>query len=160
MISKKEIEMLVSDDVVRVEVSGTSLDNTTIATLFSLLAKENISIDLLCFAPASHHGATLIFSVFNQDCSKVLKATAQIKKTAALRIIVQGGYSKITFHGVNLLKETGIASSCFSALSSAQTETVLVSASGTDLSLLVQNEALDRTLSQLESVFGFCAYEV
>ncbi len=159
-MNQKEIDMLVSDDVVRVEVSGTSLDNATIAALFSLLAKEDISIDLLCFAPASHQGASLIFSVFNQDCSKVIKATAQIKKTAALRIIVQGGYSKITLHGVNLPKETGIASGCFSALHAAQTETALVSASGMDLSFLVQNEALDRTLAQLEAVFGFGFYEV
>lgn len=159
-MNKKEIGILVSDDVVRVEVSGTSLDNSTIATLFSLLANEEISIDLLCYAPANHQPTSLIFSVFNQDFSKVLKATAKIKKTTALRIIVQGGYSKITFHGVNLPKETGIASSCFAALCSAQTETVLVSASGTDLSLLVQNEALDRTLSCLESVFSLCVYEV
>lgn len=159
-MNKKEINMLVSDDVVRVEVSGTCLDNTTIATLFALLAKEGISIDLLCFAPASHQPTSLIFSVFNQDFTKVLKATAQIKKTTALRIIVQGGYSKITLHGVNLPKETGIASGCFSALSGAESETSLMSASGMDLSLLVQNESLDKTLSCLESIFGFCAYEV
>lgn len=159
-MNKKKLKMQVSDDVVRVEVSGTALNNTTIATLFSQLAKEGISIDLLCFAPTSHQGATLIFSVCNQVFAQVLKATAQIKKTAALRIAVQGGYSKITLHGIHLPKEAGIASGCFSALSCAEAETALVSSSGMDLSFLVQNETLDRTLSQLEVVFGFSAYEV
>ena len=103
-MDKKEIEMFVTDDVIRIEVIGAKPPGQAVDTLFSLLEKEGVFIDLLCFAPSDHHPTHLIFSVCNHDFAKVLKTTAQIKKSAALCIIVQGGYSKITLCCANTSK--------------------------------------------------------
>lgn len=159
-MKQKEIDIVVSDDVVRVEVRGLELPIDTSHALFSALAEAGICIDLLCLASTGHRLDNLIFSVVSQDFSKVLKAVARFKKNTALRISVQGGYSKITLKGMNLSEERGIASGCFSALSQAGAEPTLVTASGTTLSVLVQTEALDRTLSCFEDIFGSANQEI
>lgn len=152
-MNQKEIAITLSDDVVRVDVSGLGFDITTVAALFSALTKAGVCIDLLCLAPRGNKPDSLIFSVDSQNFSKVLKTVAQFKNNTALRISVQGGYSKITLTGINLPEETGTTAACFNALSQAGAESVLVSASGTTLSVLVQTEALDRTLACFENRF-------
>ncbi|MBQ2696607.1 MAG: hypothetical protein IJF61_04830 [Clostridia bacterium] len=153
-MNKFEIEILVSDDIVRVEVTGKIIDTAFAADLFDTLTKIGVSVDLISLAPGSHRLGLLTFSVYNRDFSKVLKAAAQWKNGTALRICVQGGYSKITLCGARLSQETGVASRCFHAISQADTEVVLATASDTTLSFLVPTDALDRTVSSLEETFG------
>lgn len=149
-----EIEIIVSDDVVRVEVTGMHMDTVSAASLFDILANIGVNVDLISLTPSNHRFGFLTFSVFSQDFSKVLKAAAQWKNGTSLRICVQGGYSKITLRGARLPEETGVASACFHAISQAAAETVLVTASDTTLSFLVPTDALDRTVSAIEEAFG------
>lgn len=152
-MKQDSVEILVTDDVVLVQVSGIPITAAITAELFSAFANAGINIDLISHTPVGRCSG-LSFTVMSSDFSKVLKSIAQLKgKMATMRTSVQGGYSKVTLRGPHFPDECGIASACFCALAQAEAECALISASDTSLSVLVQTNALDRTLSRLENTF-------
>ncbi len=149
-MKQDSVEILVTDDVVLVQVSGIPITATITAELFSAFSDAGINIDLISHTPAGRCSG-LSFTVMSCDFSKVLKAAAQLKgRMAAMRTSVQGGYSKITLRGAHFPDECGIASACFCALAQAEAEFALISASDTSLSVLVPSSTLDKTITYLE----------
>lgn len=158
-MARNEIKLQVTDDIIRVKAEGACLCAATASALFSLLAEDGISVDLISLTLGEATGA-LTFSVASCDITRVLKAVAQGKEKTSLRIFVQGGFSKITLQGNGFSNKPGVAAACFRALSQAQTDAVLLAATGTDISVLIETVALDRTLFCFEEIFHTTAYEV
>ncbi len=158
-MARNEIKLQVTDDIIRVKAEGACLCAATVSALFCALAEDGIPVDLISFS-RGETANSLTFSVASHNITKVLKAVAQGKEKTALRILARGGFSKITLRGKGLSNELGIAAACFRALGKAQTDAVLLTASGTDISVLIETEALDRTLFYFEQTFHTTVYEV
>lgn len=150
----QKTEICVNFDVVLVCAECRKTDTGEMADLFRTLSLSGTNIDLISLIPPRRSAGSLSFSVYSCDFAKVLRAAAQLKDApSAMRLEVNGGYSKITLRGTHFSRETGIVADFFSALYAAGSETALITASDKSISVLVGTDELDKTVAAIEEAF-------
>lgn len=153
-MADNQTEIQVVFDVVSVyavhEQGGTGF----LGTLFDGLAKIGINVDLISMTPGVEQSEGFSFSASGADFSKLIKTAANMKESVgALRLMVCGGYAKVTLRGSHFPEETGVAAKLFQALEESKTAPALISSSDVSISVLISADALDKTLMALEHAF-------
>lgn len=134
------------------------------AKLFSTLAKENISVDMIIQSYANKELNTndIAFTVANADLNKTVEAIESIKNdiNATGDIQVNDNIAKISIVGAGMIDRPGVASTMFETLGAQGINIRMISTSEIKISCLVDKEDAQRAIKALHEVFELESDEI
>lgn len=126
------------------------------ANLFSALAKENISVDMIIQSYARKISNTndIAFTIDANDLSKTLAVLEKLKdKINAGDIKVDDEIAKVSIVGAGMIDRPGIASTMFETLAKLGVNIKMISTSEIKISCLVDKLDAQKALKALHTVF-------
>lgn len=126
------------------------------AKLFGILAKENISVDMIIqsYARTTSNTNDIAFTINKADLEKASLILEKIKiDLNANAIQIDENIAKISIVGAGMVDRSGIASTMFEALANLGINIKMISTSEIKISCLVSKEDAGRSLKALHKVF-------
>ena len=133
------------------------------ATLFTCLAKENVSVDMIIQSYARKESKTndIAFTVTKEDLPKTLEVLEVVKKKLnAGDIKIDEDISKVSIIGAGMIDRPGIASTMFQTLADAGINIKMISTSEIKISCLINKEDDTKAVKALHDVFQLGCDEV
>ena len=126
------------------------------AKLFSNLAKEHISVDMIIQSYARKVSNTndIAFTIDSSDLDKTIKTLDALKKDLNCGDIqVNDNIAKVSIVGAGMIDRPGIASTMFQTLADLGVNIKMISTSEIKISCLVDKDDAERALKALHNVF-------
>ncbi len=126
------------------------------AKLFSSLAKEHISVDMIIQSYARKVSNTndIAFTIDSSDLDKTIKTLDSLKKDLNCGDIqVNDNIAKVSIVGAGMIDRPGIASTMFQTLADLGVNIKMISTSEIKISCLVDKDDAERALKALHKVF-------
>ena len=134
------------------------------AKLFSKLAKENISVDMIIQSYARKISNTndIAFTVDTADLNKTIEALEALRGEigATGSIQVDENIAKVSIVGAGMIDRPGIASTMFETLGELGINIRMISTSEIKISCLVDKDQAQRAVKALHKVFELESEEV
>ena len=133
------------------------------ATLFSSLADENVSVDMIIQSYARKVSNTndIAFTINKEDLDK---ATAILKdvqvKLGAADVKIDDDIAKISIIGAGMIDRPGIASTMFKTLAENNINIRMISTSEIKISCLIEQSRANDAVEALHKVFGLDSKEI
>lgn len=124
--------------------------------IFSLLAKKNISVDIIIQSTARNNKNDIVFTVDSKDAEKTLEILKEnIDYICAKDVICDNNVAKVSIVGAGMASNPGVASRMFEALYDEDINIQLVSTSEIKVSVLVDDEMSERAVRAIHNKFDF-----
>lgn len=133
------------------------------AKLFSALAKENISVDMIIqsYARTSTNTNDIAFTIANVDLEKTNAVLEEIKKEInAGAIHVDEDIAMVSIVGAGMVDRPGIAATMFEAIANLGVNIKMISTSEIKISCLVEKEDSQRCVKELHRIFELDSNEI
>ena len=134
------------------------------AKIFSKLAKEHISVDMIIQSYARKISNTndIAFTIDTNDLPKTVTALEELKSEigATGDIQVDENIAKVSIVGAGMIDRPGIASTMFETLADLNINIRMISTSGIKISCLVDKDQAERAVKALHKVFELESDEV
>ena len=127
------------------------------ATLFSALAKENISVDMIIQSYARKVSNTndIAFTINKEDLDKTKAVlNAVIKDLGAKEVSYDDNIAKVSIIGAGMIDRPGIASTMFKTLAQNNINIRMISTSEIKISCLIDKEDSQSAVKSLHEVFN------
>jgi len=129
------------------------------ASIFTRLAKENISVDMIIqsYARKISHTNDIAFTVNSNDTDKTIATLKAIKESSELNcgeIQVDREIAKVSIVGAGMIDRPGIASAMFDTLAKLGVNIKMISTSEIKISCLVNKEDATKAVKALHDEFG------
>ncbi len=126
------------EDVAIVTVNNIPNEPKNIASILNVLAKDNISIDMISQTAPHKDKINLSFTLSQDDLGAVITKTAEFKKLSPeISTDVNGNNTKILLKGDGMRVESGVAAELFTVLADANIQVKLITTAETEISCLV-----------------------
>ena len=152
-------------------VAGVAVDSTQVrvvvcdipdtpgeaATLFSSLAKENISVDMIIQSYARKVSNTndIAFTINKEDLEKTQEILENVKTTLkAGDVSFDDNIAKVSIIGAGMIDRPGIASTMFKTLADNNINIRMISTSEIKISCLINKEDAQKAIKSLHEVFN------
>ncbi len=134
------------------------------AKLFSRLAKENISVDMIIQSYARKISNTndIAFTVDSADLLKTREALDALKRELGVdgNIQIDENIAKVSIVGAGMIDRPGVASAMFETLAQQNINIRMISTSEIKISCLVDKENARHAVQALHKVFGLESSEI
>lgn len=133
------------------------------ASLFSKLAQENISVDMIIQSYARKVSNTndIAFTIDNADADKAITTLNGLKEELECgEIQVNRDIAKVSIVGAGMIDRPGIASAMFETLAKQNINIKMISTSEIKISCLVNKEDADKAVRALHKVFELGCDEI
>ncbi len=127
------------------------------ARIFSKLAEDNISVDMIIqsYARKISHTNDIAFTIDAADTDKTMAALDSLKKELACgEIQLNKDIAKVSIVGAGMIDRPGIASTMFETLAEQGINIKMISTSEIKISCLVEKEDAKKAVKALHDVFG------
>jgi aspartate kinase len=147
--------LAVDRDVARISVMGL-LDRPGIAYhVFSLLAMEKISVDIILQTAGSGQTKDISFTVSQGDLDAVLKVLENNKEAIGYaNVTFDTGMAKLSIIGAGMATNSGVASAMFEALYECGVNINMISTSEIKITVLIDETAADRAAVCIHEKFA------
>ncbi|NEQ41833.1 MAG: aspartate kinase [Okeania sp. SIO3I5] len=136
------------------------------AKIFGLLARENISVDMIiqsqrCYNVDGVLTRDIAFTVAEPDG----ETAYQILANAALEfgwgeVVLESGIAKVSVVGCGMIAHPGVAAQMFEALAASQINILMIATSEIKISCVVEEEDGVKALQAIHKAFGLSGNEV
>ena len=134
------------------------------AKIFSALAKENISVDMIIQSYARKVSNTndIAFTIDSADLDKTVKTLDTLKHDIDAHgdIQIDDKIAKVSIVGAGMIDRPGVASSMFETLAQQNINIRMISTSEIKISCLVDKSDAHRAVKALHKVFGLESSEI
>lgn len=133
------------------------------ATLFSCLAKENVSVDMIIQSYARKESQTndIAFTISKEDLPKAIEVLKDVKvRLKAADVKIDENISKVSIIGAGMIDRPGIASTMFKTLADSGINIKMISTSEIKISCLINKEDADKAVKALHDVFSLGCDEI
>ena len=134
------------------------------AKIFSVLAKENISVDMIIQSYARKVSNTndIAFTIDSADLDKTVKTLDTLKHDIDAHgdIQIDDKIAKVSIVGAGMIDRPGVASSMFETLAQQNINIRMISTSEIKISCLVDKSDAHRAVKALHKVFGLESTEI
>lgn len=133
------------------------------ATLFTNLANDNVSVDMIIqsYARKSSKTNDIAFTISKEDLPKALEITEKVKyQLNAGDIQIDENISKVSIIGAGMIDRPGIASAMFQTLADTGINIKMISTSEIKISCLINKEDAENAVKALHEVFGLGCDEI
>jgi len=146
--------LAVDKDVASISLIGLR-DRPGIAfRIFSLLAKERISVDIILQSIGRDNTKDISFTVAKSDLKQALAALETAKNAIGFTDITHNaGIAKLSVVGAGMASNPGVASKMFEALSDAGINIMMISTSEIKISVLIDAHDADRAANAVHDRF-------
>lgn len=133
------------------------------AILFSHLAEENISVDMIIqsYARKSTNTNDIAFTISKEDLPKALNVLEKAKeKLGADCITTDDDIAKVSIIGAGMIDRPGIASTMFKTLADSDINIKMISTSEIKISCLIDKADADKAVKALHKTFNLECDEI
>ncbi len=142
------------DNVARIAVIGVEDKPGVAFKLFSLLAKENISVDLIIQSIGRNGKTDISFIISKENLDKTLEVlNSNIDVIGAEEIRHSDKYSKVSIVGAGMVNNPGVAATMFEALFDADVNIHMITTSEIKISVLVDVKDSVRAVNAIHEKF-------
>lgn len=142
------------NDVARISLCGVEDTPGKAFTVFSLISKEDIGVDLILQSIGQEGCKDISFTVKESDLDKVLKLFDENEeKIGAKEIKYTTDVSKVSIVGAGMVNNAGVATSMFEALYNAHINISMISTSEIKISVLVARKDAERAVNAIHDKF-------
>lgn len=155
MTKKPVTNISVCYNVALVTVDNLPSNMNLISSIFDIIARQKINIDMISQAPPYRGTINLSFSIPADSLITAISALNRFKKDVpGLRIEVDADNAKITVYGEEMKNIPGVAAKLFTLLANIGIEVKLVTTSEVEISYLVSEKDVDRAISEIKKEYG------
>ncbi len=142
------------DQMTRVTVCGLSSGLTTLSTIFTTLAKQNINVDIIIQSVTSTNQTSISFSVKTDDLSKTVEVLEEYKGALGYeQIETESKLAKVSIVGSGMVSNPGVAAEMFAVLAQKDIQVKMVSTSEIKVSTVVDREDMVKAVEALHDAF-------
>lgn len=142
------------DNVARVSIHGISDAPGKAFTVFSLLAKKKISVDIILQAYGRNKINDLSFTVTKDDMHAAIEAVKGLKSLIQYEEITFDDHvAKVSVVGAGMAYNPGVASMMFEAIADTGVNILMISTSEIKISVLVHENDAERTVIAVHDKF-------
>jgi aspartate kinase len=160
-LQSMNMEELTIDDIsldssqARVTISGVPDKPGIAAKVFEDVAAAGIFVDMIVQSHPSAAGATLSFTVPQNQLTKSVEAAKRIAQSLGCREVTSSpNISKLSVSGVGLRTHVGVAIRMFKALSEAGVNVEMINTSEVRVNVVLDGAAGKKGLERLQSAFA------
>ncbi|PLR77729.1 aspartate kinase [Bacillus sp. V3-13] len=149
------------DEITRMTVFGLSNSLTSLATIFSTLAKHRINVDIIIQSTTSADTTNLSFSIKSEDFQEALQVLADNKGVLNYeRIESEAGLAKVSIVGSGMISNPGVAAEMFEVLAASGIQIKMVSTSEIKVSAVVEEQQMLKATEALHKAFELSGTKV
>jgi aspartate kinase len=142
------------NDIARVAVMGLEDKPGVAFRLFSILAKENINIDVILQSIGRDDTKDISFTVAKGNLNKTIEViNNNMRLLGAKEVKHSDKYSKVSIVGAGMMNNPGVASMMFEALYDADINIHMITTSEIKISVLVDIESSERAVAAIHEKF-------
>ncbi|KUR62115.1 aspartate kinase [Bacillus safensis] len=142
------------DQITRVTVCGLSSGLTTLSTIFTTLAKQNINVDIIIQSVTSTNQTSISFSVKTDDLSKTVEVLEEYKGALGYeQIETESKLAKVSIVGSGMVSNPGVAAEMFAVLAQKDIQVKMVSTSEIKVSTVVGRDDMVKAVEALHDAF-------
>ena len=142
------------NDVARISLCGVEDVPGKAFTVFALVSKEDIGVDLILQSIGNNGKKDISFTVKESDLEKVLAIFEEHKDTVcAEEIKYTKDVSKVSIVGAGMVNNAGVATKMFEALYNAHINISMISTSEIKISVLVDQKDAERAVNAIHDKF-------
>ncbi|QHQ82187.1 ACT domain-containing protein [Bacillus subtilis] len=140
--------------ITRVTVCGLSSGLTTLSTIFTTLAKQNINVDIIIQSVTSTNQTSISFSVKTDDLSKTVEVLEEYKGALGYeQIETESKLAKVSIVGSGMVSNPGVAAEMFAVLAEKDIQVKMVSTSEIKVSTVVGRDDMVKAVEALHDAF-------
>lgn len=152
---KKIERVTVTEDVTLVSLYDSPADIRVVSDIFSRISAAGVDVDMISQTPAHGKQPNLSFTVSGEDLGILLKLSAELRKeNPRLKLSVSSGNCKISVFGEGMRGCPGVAARVFEAAAGTDADTILITTSEVDISLLVPRSCMQPTVEAIAEAFS------
>lgn len=142
------------DQITRVTVCGLSSGLTTLSTIFTTLAKQNINVDIIIQSATNTNQTSISFSVKTDDLSKTVEVLEEYKGALGYeQIETESKLAKVSIVGSGMVSNPGVAAEMFAVLAQKDIQVKMVSTSEIKVSTVVGRDDMVKAVEALHDAF-------
>ncbi|MGE6628959.1 aspartate kinase [Bacillus sp. NPDC077027] len=142
------------DQMTRVTVCGLSSGLTTLSTIFTTLAKQNINVDIIIQSVTSTSKTSISFSVKTEDLSRTVEVLEEYKHALNYeQIETENKLAKVSIVGSGMVSNPGVAAEMFAVLAEKNIQVKMVSTSEIKVSTVVHGDDMVKAVEALHDAF-------
>ncbi|PCK11571.1 aspartate kinase [Bacillus safensis] len=142
------------DQITRVTVCGLSSGLTTLSTIFTTLAKQNINVDIIIQSVTSTNQTSISFSVKTDELSKTVEVLEEYKGALGYeQIETESKLAKVSIVGSGMVSNPGVAAEMFAVLAQKDIQVKMVSTSEIKVSTVVGRDDMVKAVEALHDAF-------
>jgi aspartate kinase len=148
-------KITVSENIALATVCDAPCDIGFLTRFFNMVARKNISVDMISQTAPINLYATFSFSFPFSSLGDIMDVCKEIRKEyPKINTAISCDNIKISFYGSKMPDNYGVAAKVFEVISSVCLDVRLVTTSETDISLLITTENLKNIIDTLETEFS------
>jgi len=141
-------------DVARIAVIGIEDKPGMAFKLFSILAKENVNVDIILQSIGRENTKDISFTVSKSNLTRALDAiNSNLGVIGAKEVKHSDKYSKVSIVGAGMVNNPGVASMMFEALYDADVNIHMITTSEIKISVLVDVQDAERAVNAIHEKF-------
>ena len=142
------------NDVARISLCGVEDVPGKAFTVFALISKEDIGVDIILQSIGNNGKKDISFTVKESDLDRVLAVLEENKDTVcAEEIKYTKDVSKVSIVGAGMVNNAGVATKMFEALYNAHINISMISTSEIKISVLVDQKDAERAVNAVHDKF-------
>ncbi|MDA1477533.1 aspartate kinase [Bacillus changyiensis] len=142
------------DQMTRVTVCGLSSGLTTLSTIFTTLANENINVDIIIQSVTNTSETSISFSVKTECCSRTVQVLEKYKDVLNYKQIeTEKSLAKVSIVGSGMISNPGVAAKMFAVLADNNIQVKMVSTSEIKVSTVIPENDMVKAVEALHDAF-------
>lgn len=142
------------NDVARISLCGVEDVPGKAFTVFALISKENIGVDIILQSIGNNGKKDISFTVKESDLERTLAILEEHKDTVcAEEVKYTKDVSKVSIVGAGMVNNAGVATKMFEALYNAHINISMISTSEIKISVLVDQKDAERAVNAVHDKF-------
>ncbi|MED1740389.1 aspartate kinase [Bacillus swezeyi] len=142
------------DQITRVTVCGLSSGLTTLSTIFTTLAKQNINVDIIIQSVTSISKTSISFSVKTEDLQRTVQVLEEYKGALDYeQIETENRLAKVSIVGSGMITNPGVAAEMFAVLAEKNIQVKMVSTSEIKVSTVISESDMVKAVEALHDAF-------
>lgn len=129
------------------------------ASIFSTIARGNISVDMIVQSVSEHGTTDVSFTIHENDLPAATDLlTPLVKEVEAAGLITKAGVAKLSVVGIGMRSHSGVAARLFDCLGKGGINIQLISTSEIKIAVIIDGEDADRAAKLTHQEFGLAKF--
>jgi aspartate kinase len=148
------------DEITKISVLGLTDSLTSLSTIFTTLAQNQINVDIIIQSTTEMGNANLAFSIKSDDLQETISVLEDHKELLGYeQLSAENKLAKVSIVGSGMISNPGVAAKMFEVLATNKIPIKMVSTSEIKVSAVVEERNMIRAVEVLHDAFELANIE-